>query len=51
MTKTRLGYEITAVGYNLYSAQAYGINYKKTIILTFVIGGALAGLGLSLIHI
>ena len=45
MTKTRLGYEITAVGYNLYSAQAYGINYKKTIILTFVIGGALAGLG------
>jgi len=43
--KTKLGYEITAIGYNLDSAQKYGINFQKTILLTFFISGALAGLG------
>ncbi|RLD14447.1 MAG: ABC transporter permease [Caldiserica bacterium] len=43
--KTRLGYEITAVGYNLFAAQTYGINFAKTIMVTFLIGGSLAGLG------
>lgn len=43
--KTKLGYEITAIGYNLDSAQKYGINFQKTILITFFISGALAGLG------
>lgn len=43
--KTKLGYEITAIGYNLDAAQTYGINFQKTILLTFFIAGALAGLG------
>lgn len=45
INKTRLGYEINAVGYNLVAAQLYGINFRKTIMVTFFIGGALAGLG------
>ena len=45
MKKTRLGYEITAVGYNPVASKTYGINFSRTIILAFFIGGALAGLG------
>ncbi len=43
--KTRLGYEIKAIGYNLDAAQTYGVNFHKTILITFFISGALAGLG------
>jgi simple sugar transport system permease protein len=42
---TRLGYEIIAVGHNLRAARTYGIDFSKTILLTFLMGGALAGLG------
>lgn len=42
---TRLGYEITAVGFNQRTAETYGINFARTILLTFFIGGALAGMG------
>jgi simple sugar transport system permease protein len=42
--KTRLGYEINAIGYNLDAAKTYGINFPRIIILTFFIAGALAGL-------
>jgi len=45
MKKTRLGFEITAVGHNLKASQTYGINFSKTIMMAFFIGGALAGLG------
>ncbi len=45
MQRTRLGYEIRAVGYNQDAAQTYGINFRRTIILTFVLGGALGGMG------
>ncbi len=45
MKRTRLGYEITAVGYNLTTAQTYGINFKRTIMVTFILAGAFAGLG------
>jgi simple sugar transport system permease protein len=45
INKTRLGYEINAVGYNQDAAQTYGINFRKTIMVTFAIGGAMAGLG------
>lgn len=43
--KTRLGYEIKAIGHNLDAAQTYGINFHKTILITFFIAGSLAGLG------
>lgn len=45
INRTRLGYEINAIGYNPAAAQAYGIDFRKTIMLTFFCGGALAGLG------
>ena len=48
MKKTKLGFEITAVGHNLKASKTYGINFSKTIMLAFFIGGALAGLGGSL---
>ena len=48
LKKTKLGFEITSVGYNLNASQTYGINFGKTIMMAFFIGGALAGLGGSL---
>jgi len=45
INRTRLGYEINAIGYNPVAAQSYGIDFRKTIMLTFFFGGALAGLG------
>ncbi len=45
INRTRLGYEINAIGYNRVAAQSYGIDFNKTIMLSFFIGGALAGLG------
>jgi ABC-type uncharacterized transport system permease subunit len=43
--KTVLGYEVRAVGLNTSAAESNGINVKNTMILAFVISGALAGLG------
>lgn len=45
MKKSKPGFEINAVGYNLHAAQTYGINFFKTILLTFLLAGGLAGLG------
>ena len=45
INRTRLGYEINAIGYNPLAAQSYGIDFRKTLMLTFFFGGALAGLG------
>ncbi|MDW7730414.1 MAG: ABC transporter permease [Bacillota bacterium] len=45
MRKTKLGYEIMAVGYNLHAAQTYGVSFQKTIVITFILAGGLAGLG------
>jgi ABC-type uncharacterized transport system permease subunit len=42
--KSRLGYEISATGYNLDAAKIYGINFKNAILWAFFIGGAFAGL-------
>ena len=44
MKKSKIGYEITAVGYNPISSGTYGININRMILLTLTIGGALAGL-------
>jgi len=45
MVRSRLGYEINAVGYNPETARCFGIDFRKTMMVTFFIGGAMAGLG------
>jgi simple sugar transport system permease protein len=42
--KTAFGFEMRAVGAGLQAARLAGINPKRTMILTFAIGGGLAGL-------
>lgn len=44
-SKTTLGYEIKAVGLNPDASEYAGISAKRTIILSMIIAGALAGLG------
>ena len=43
--KTYFGYEVRAVGYNRTAAKYGGINVNRTMILTMLISGALAGMG------
>ncbi len=38
------GYEINVIGYNPVAARIYGIHFQRTLILAFMLGGALAGL-------
>ncbi|MGT2757384.1 ABC transporter permease [Streptococcus ovuberis] len=45
MTKTTLGFEIRSVGLNATAADYAGMSAKRTIILSMIISGALAGLG------
>ncbi|MDR0885128.1 MAG: ABC transporter permease [Clostridiales Family XIII bacterium] len=45
MKKTTLGFEIRGVGINPYASEYAGISSKRTIILSMIISGALAGLG------
>jgi len=49
--KTKFGYELRATGCNKYAARYCGMNEKKNIILTLVIGGALAGLGAAFLYL
>lgn len=49
LNKTTFGYELKAVGYNRDASRYAGINEKKSIILSMVIAGALAGLGGALL--
>lgn len=44
LTKTTLGFEIRAVGLNATAADYAGMSAKRTIILSMIISGALAGL-------
>lgn len=44
LDKTTFGYELKAVGYNRDASRYAGINEKKSIILSMVIAGAIAGL-------
>ncbi|MDU0402031.1 hypothetical protein KF7HA_00334 [Lactococcus lactis] len=44
-TKTTLGFEIKAVGLNPNASEYAGISAKRTLILSMVVAGALAGLG------
>lgn len=45
LNKTKFGYELRATGFNKEAARYAGMKEKKNIILTLMIGGALAGLG------
>ena len=51
LSKTKLGYEILATGFNKDAAKYAGMNEKKNLILTLVIGGALAGVGASFLYL
>ncbi len=45
LNKTKFGYEIKATGLNKHAAEYSGMKYRKNIIVTMGISGALAGLG------
>jgi ABC-type uncharacterized transport system permease subunit len=45
LERTTLGYELKAVGFNRYAAESAGINVNRSIMLSMIIAGALAGLG------
>ena len=51
LEKTKFGYELRATGYNKDAAKYAGMNEKKNIILTRMIGGCLAGLGAAFLYL
>lgn len=51
LQKTVFGYELKACGYNRHASQYAGINAKRSIILSMMISGALAGLGGGLYYL
>lgn len=48
LKNTTKGFELRAVGFNKYAAEAVGINIKKNIVHAMMISGAIAGLGAAL---
>ncbi len=51
LNKTTFGYELKACGFNRDASKYAGINEKRSIILSMVIAGALAGLGGGLLYL
>lgn len=51
LNKTSFGFELKAVGFNRDASKYVGINEKRSIILSMVIAGALAGLGGGLLYL
>lgn len=51
INKTTFGYELKACGFNRSAAKYAGINEKKSIIMSMVIAGALAGFGGGLYYL
>ncbi len=45
MKRTTLGFEIRSVGLNPFASEYAGMSSKRTIVISMVISGALAGLG------
>ena len=43
--KTTVGYELRAVGFNIFASEYAGINIKKNIIMAMAVSGFIAGLG------
>lgn len=51
LNKTTFGYELKACGFNKFASKYSGINEKRTIVYSMVIGGMLAGLGGGLLYL
>lgn len=51
LNKTTMGYELKAVGFNRDASKYAGINEKRSIILSMVIAGAIAGLSGGLLYL
>ncbi|MDD4290833.1 MAG: ABC transporter permease [Clostridia bacterium] len=51
LQKTKLGYELKSCGFNKNASRYAGISEKKSIIISMVIAGALAGLGGGLYYL
>ena len=51
LDKTRFGYELKATGSNKNAAKYCGMAEKRNIIVTLIIGGALAGMGAGLLYL
>ncbi|MCL2277034.1 MAG: ABC transporter permease [Treponema sp.] len=51
LEKTSFGYELKACGFNRDAARYAGINEKRSIIISMIIAGALAGLGGALLYL
>ena len=51
LDKTRFGYELRATGSNKNAAKYSGMAEKRNIIVTLIIGGALAGMGAALFYL
>ena len=49
LNKTTFGYELKSVGHNRFASKYAGINENRSIVLSMVISGALAGLGGALL--
>lgn len=51
LDKTKFGYELKATGYNRHAAKYCGMAEKRNIVVTLIIGGALAGFGAALYYL
>ena len=51
LNKTTFGYELKACGHNPQAARYAGINEKRSIVLSMIIAGALAGFGAGLYYL
>lgn len=51
LNKTTFGYELRAVGFNRDASKYAGVNEKRSIILSMLIAGGLAGLGGGLLYL
>ena len=51
LSKTKLGYELRATGWNKYAAKYAGMADRGNIILTMAIAGGLAGIGASMLYL
>jgi len=51
LNKTTFGYELKACGFNQNASRYAGINEKRSVVLSMVIAGALAGLGGGLLYL
>lgn len=51
LQKTTLGFQLKAVGFNKDASRASGIQYRRNVIISMIIAGALAGLAGSMIYL